>query len=164
MQRCIKMDVKLSEVPPPPETSPSAPSASLFSDPKPPTYEEATDPTFMQRFQNFTQTPIPQWPGFHPAAEVSRVSRQMSRQMSRNSPQPQDETPGETDPENQNQENEEPLDCGLVFGMIFGALFVLSLIVVPISMIVVGAVYHGTCYYYTPYVMWLLVGGSTFFS
>ena len=49
-----------------PEPEPE-PSGNLGSDSQPnlppPTYEEAIDPTFMQRFQKFT----PQWPGFHPA-------------------------------------------------------------------------------------------------
>jgi len=148
------MDLKLSEeVPLPPETS--------SSDPKPPTYEEATDPTFMQRVQNFAQAPIPQWPGFN-QAEVSRFSRQISSQMSRNSPQPEDETPLETDTET--EENEEPVKCGRVVMLLTMLVFIISLILVPITMIVLGAVYHGTCYHFPSYSMWLLVGGTTFFS
>ena len=37
-------------------------SASLLSDPAPPTYDEATDPNFMQQFQKN----LPELSGFHP--------------------------------------------------------------------------------------------------
>jgi len=136
----------------------SVPAASSSS---PPTYEEATDPTFAQKM--LAKTP---WPGFHP----SKLPRQMSRQLSRNRPGGED---GDT---NQGQLlgaggslADDDSCCDNVGFALFSVcvlyflfLTLIFFVFIPVAMISLGAYYYpGECGEQSPYPLWLIVGGSS---
>jgi len=130
----------------------SVPAASSSS---PPTYEEATDPSFAQKM--LAKTP---WPGFHP----SKLPRQMSRQLSRNRPGGED---GDT---NQGQlldgsPTEDDSCCDNVVAALFMCFLCITFIFfvfIPVAMISLGAYYYpGECGERSPYPLWLIVGGSS---
>jgi len=132
------------------ELSSSHPASSS----SPPTYEEATDPSFAQKM--LAKTP---WPGFHP----SKLPRQMSRQLSRNSrPATED---GDT---NQGQllggsPSEDDSCCNAFITGLFCCFLCLTgvlFFVIPVIMIAVGATFYDQCALNSPYPLWLIVGGG----
>jgi len=131
------------------ELSSSQPASSS----SPPTYEEATDPSFAQKM--LAKTP---WPGFHPA----KLPRQMSRQLSRNSRPTED---GDT---NQGQllggtpSGDDPCLDTFMTGLCCCFLCITGVLcfVIPVVMIAIGVFFYDQCSLDSPYPLWLIVGGG----